>query len=206
MILIFHGDNPQASLTATDTYINSKADSLIYRIDNKDIDPNNLNLILNSTSLLGEENKIIILSNFFSCSKPIFDKTSLLLKQSSCEIIIWQDKLLTATQLKTFPQAKVNTYKADNHLYLCLNSVIPKNIKAFTTNYQKVISQNLFDLFLYMLNGNFRRQLGTYSKFSPSSLKTAYLQTIEVEYLYKSGQLTLPKDIALQRIILNLIK
>jgi len=206
MILIFHGDNQEASLTALDAYINSKPNSLLYRFDNKDIDPNSLNLILNSTSLLGEENKVVILSNLFSCSKPIFDKISPLLNSSSCEILIWQDKLLTATQLKSFPQAKVNTYKADNHLYLCLNSISPKNIKAFTTNYQKVISQNLFDLFLYMLKGNFRRQLSTYSKFAPSSLKTAYLQTIEVEYLYKSGQLTLPKDIALQRIILNLIK
>lgn len=206
MILIFHGDNPEASLTAVDSYINAKPNPLIYRFDHKDIDYFNLNLILNSTSLLGEDNKIVILTNFFSCSKPVFDKISTLLKNSTCEIVIWQDKLLTATQLKPFSQAKVNTYKADNHLYLCLNSVLPKNIKAFATNYQKMLKQNMFDLFLYMLKGNFRRQLSTYSKFPQASLKTAYLQTIEMEHLYKSGQLTLPKDIALERIILNLIK
>lgn len=205
MIMIFHGDNISASQSAIDQFVFSKTNYLTYRFDSKEIDPNNINLILNSTSLL-QDKKLIIFTNLFSAPKATLDKLISILNSTSEDICIWQDKVLTITQLKIFPQAKVNLSKRDNFLYKSLNSIIPKNSAAFCRTYQKVIDENMFDLYLYLLKGNLRRQLSTFSKFPTGQLQKSYLQIIELEYLYKSGQLTLSKDIALQRIILNLIK
>jgi len=205
MIQVFHGDNQLASKNALDSYLASKPNVQIYRYNSKDIDPNTLNLVLNSTSLL-DDTKIIVISNFFSITKSTLDKLTPLLKQTTIDIAIWQDKLLTVTQLKIFPTIKNNQFKADNIVFKCLNSITPKNTTNFNLTYQKVINENMFDLFLYLIKGSFRRQLTSYSKFPLPQLKKSYLQIIELEYLYKSGQLPLSKDIALERIILNLIR
>lgn len=205
MILIFHGDNITASQSALDQFIASKTNYQTYRFDSKEVNPNNVNLILNSTSLL-DDKKLIIFYNLFSTPKVTLDKLIPLLNSTTEDVCIWQDKVLTATQLKVFPQAKVSLSKADNFLYKSLNSITPHNISNFCQTYQKVIDENMFDLYLYLLKGSLRRQLSTFSKFPLAQLQKTYLQVIELEYLYKSGQLTLSKDIALQRIILNLIK
>jgi hypothetical protein len=69
-----------------------------------------------------------------------------------------------------------------------------------------VLEQEPFELFLFWLKSSLRKQLTTFSKFSSDSLKTAYLQMIELDYQSKTGQLAIPKDMALERILLNLMK
>lgn len=206
MVLIYHGDNIEASRSALNDYLDKLQNIDILRFDQKEIDPIKINLILNSQSLI-PQSKTLVLFNLFSLTKTLFDQTHKLLSQASdTDIILWQDKNLTAAQLKSFPDAKISQFKADNRLYACLNSITPGNVSGFTKHYQNVISDNLFDLFLYLLKGQLRRHLSGFSRFDSVSLKKSYLQLIEMEYLYKSGQLSLSKDIALERIILNLIK
>jgi hypothetical protein len=46
----------------------------------------------------------------------------------------------------------------------------------------------------------------SYSQFSSESLKKVYLQIIELDFQNKTGQLSIKKELALERILLNLIK
>lgn len=205
VIQIFHGDNLEASRNAINDAANNLKNTQVLRFDNKEVDPEKINLFVNSSDMFGGE-KTIIFSNFFSISKPILEKVIKLINSSSVDIYIWQDKSLTAAQLKTFPKAKVNLFRADNLLYSCLNDVKPKNIKSFFPKYDKIIEDGLYDLFLYLLKGNIRRQLQTFSKFNTESLKKTYLHLIELDYQNKTGQLSIPKEVALKRILVNLLK
>jgi len=45
-----------------------------------------------------------------------------------------------------------------------------------------------------------------YSKYDPALVQKTYLQIIELEYQSKTGQLSLPKEIALKRVLLPLLK
>ena len=203
MITIFHGDDASTSRTAFLTKINACPSSI--QIEPKSVDLNQINNYL-STGSLFTETKTIIFNNFFSISKANLDKIIKLINNQNCDVIIWQDKTLNATQLKIFPQAKINYFKADNQLFICLNALKPHNLNQFIQLYETVIAKDLFDLFLYLLKGNLRRQLQTYTKFNESQVKKIYLQIIELEFLYKSGQLSLPKDLALKRVLVPILK
>ncbi len=206
MINIFHGDDQLKSRSAVNSFLDSKTNFDILRLDIKDIDLDQINGFINSQSLFSIP-KIIVFFNFFSISKPILDKILKIIKShDSFDIIIWQDKTLTATQLKTFPQAKSETFPLDKKLFRCINSLAPKNTAKFIPLYHQVLDQEPFELFLFWLKFNLRKQLMSFSKFSPESLKTAYLQMIELDYQSKTGQLAISKDIALERILLNLMK
>jgi hypothetical protein len=141
----------------------------------------------------------------FSIPKATLDKLLAIIKTSDIDITIWQDKTLTLTQLKTFPKATVRLAKLDNKLFQCLNTIRPGNLKRFLESYDKV-DKAMYDLFLYLIKGNIRKQLIGPSNFNPQNLKAAYLQLIELDYQNKSGQLTISKEIALQRIMINLLR
>jgi hypothetical protein len=201
MITIFHGDDQVKSREAFLSAVTS--DTL--KLDSKNIDLNQVNNYLNEGSLFGDT-KTIAISNFFTIPKANLDKIVKLILKTKVNVVIWQDKLLNVTQLKTFPKATILSYKADNSLYSCLNSIKPKNLNRFIVLYDKVINQNLFDLFLYLLKAKFRKLLQFPSTFDQKVILRTYLQIIELEYQYKSGQLSFSKDLALKRVLLPLLR
>ena len=207
MIFIYHGDDQNKSRQAFNNQLNLNPNSDILKLDNKNIDLDQINNFLNGASLFAIE-KTLAISNFFSISKPILDKLVKIINNSDPinNIVLWQDKGLNATQLKTFPKAKAENFRLNNKLFACLNSIKPKNINNFIPLFQETIKEGLYDLFLYMLKNQFRKQLTTFSKFDKNLLKKTYLQLIELDYQNKTGQLSIPKELALERTIINLIK
>jgi hypothetical protein len=205
MITVFHGDNPSESRKAFFEFINQFSGSDLLHLDSKSIDLNQVNNFINGGSLFPGV-KFLAIDNFFSITKSILDKLTKLINPKSVEIVLWQDKALNATQTKVFPQAKYFAFKADNRIFSCLNAIKPGNLNTFNRLYDQIVNNDLFDLFLYLLKSQLRRQLQSYSKYSSALIQKIYLQTIELEFQSKSGQLSLPKDIALKRVLLPLLK
>lgn len=206
MYYIFHGDNQLASRSALNLFLDKKTGFDIFRVDAKEVNFDHINGFINSQSLFSSQ-KIIVFLNFFSIPKAIGDKLIKIIKSNSdFDIVIWQDKTITATQIKTFPKATIEVFHLDKKLFNCLNNLYPKNLTKFIPLFHQVLEQEPFELFLFWLKFNLRKQLTGFSRFSLNSIKTAYLQTIELDYQSKTGQLVIPKEIALERILLNLLK
>lgn len=206
MIYIYHGDNPKDSREAFLKHLDNAKNTNILRLDSKETNPDIINNFLNGTSLF-ENTKILALSNFFSINKSAQDKIIKIINSNTAsDIVIWQDKILKANQLKSFSKSKIELFRLDNKLFACLNAIKPHNLKTFIPLYENVIEQNLYDLFLYLLKSNLRKQLISHSRFDSGSIKKAYLQMIELDYQNKIGELKISKELALQRIIINLIK
>jgi hypothetical protein len=208
MIYIFHGDNQKESRQAVNSKLEKLKDHQVTRLDQRDINLDNLNNLLHGASLFSEK-KALFISNFFSITKTTQDKLVKIFTQKSqpeLDIYLWQDKKLTPVQLKIFPQSESYFFKADEQLFTCLYSIKPQNTQNFLKLYQQVIDSQLYDLFLYFVKNSLRKQLTSYSKFDQSSLKKAYLNLIELDFQNKTGKLNIAKEIALQRIITNLIK
>jgi len=205
MVYLFHGNNIFASRNAYNDFLSRYQNHEILRCD-KDIDLETLSLFLAGQSLFSV-NKVLAVSNFFAFPKSGQDK---LIKSISASpdipVVIWQDKKLTLAQIKLFPSAKIQHFPLDNKIYQCLNAVKPKNLANFILLYRQLDLDSYYDLFLYLAKANFRRQLTDYARFNSTSLKQSYLRLIELDYLNKTGQLPLPKHIALEHIITNLIK
>ena len=206
MIYIFHGDDQYASRSAFNQQLDQQLNKDILRLDSKTANLDSINNFLNSSSLFASQ-KVLVITNLFSIPKAILDKIIKLIKDDSQnDIYIWQDKTLTPTQTKIFPQAKINHFPINKVLFSCLNQIRPKNISKFIPLYQKVIEQEPFELFLFFVKNNLRKQITSYSSFSKKDLQRTYLQLIELDFQSKNGQLAIPKEIALQRILINLIK
>ena len=206
MVYIFHGDNQNQSRLAFNQALDLKKDFDILRLDNKEINLDIVNGFINSQSLFSQP-RIIAITNFFSIPKLILDKLLKIIKSNpDFDIFIWQDKTLTPTQIKSLPQSTAKIFPLDKKIFLCLNNIKPKNLSVFIPLYNQLLQKEPFELFLFFVKNNLRRQLTTYSKFNPEPLKNAYLQTIELDFQNKTGQLAVPKEIALQRILINLMK
>lgn len=205
MITIFHGDDLSLSRQAYLSTFEKIGESQVLHLDSKNINLDQINNFLQGGSLFAES-QLIAIDNFFSITKSTQTKLISLLLNSKTNIVLWQDKMLTVVQLKTFPQATIQKFKADNHIFACINSLKPHNLSHFIKQYHEICGKDLFDLFFYLLKGTIRRQLTTRSAYSQPVLVKTYLQLIELEYQYKTGQLSLPKDIALERVLLPLLR
>ncbi len=205
MITIFHGDNQTNSRNEYLNQINQLLDSEILHTDPKNYDFNQINNFVNGGSLLQGE-KIIAFDNFFSLPKPIQTKLINIFIPAQIKIYLWQNKALNNSQLKIFSKAKIFAFFADKIILKCLNSIKPHNLPTFIKYYREIIDQNMYDLFLWYLKNNFRKQLSSNSKFNQNIIRVIYLQLIELEYQSKSGQLSLPKETALQRVLIPLLK
>ena len=206
MIYIFHGDDQNQSRLAFNQALDQKKNYDILRFDNKEIKLDTVNGFINSQSLFANP-RIIAITNLFSVPKPILDKLLKIIKSNpNFDIYIWQDKSLNTTQTKIFPQSINKIFPLDKVIFSCLNNLRPNNLSKFIPLYNQVLQQQPFELFLFWVKLNLRKQLTSYSKFSQESLKKAYIQIIELDFQSKSGQLTISKEIALERIFINLMR
>jgi len=206
MIYIFHGADQFASRSKFNSFLDKNNDSDIFKIDNKNVDLDQINNFLNGRSLFVTK-KILAITNLFSIPKPILDKLIKILKSNQdIDVAIWQDKTITPTQIKNLPKSEVNNFPLDQIIFSCINNLKPKNVKQFIPLFQQVLKKEPFELFLFWLKTNLRKQLTGYSRFDSNSLKKTYLQIIELDFQNKTGQLSIDKELALERILLNLIK
>jgi len=205
MVHLFHGDNFPASRHGFNEFIAQHPNFEILRSD-KDTDPQNIMMFIGGQSLYSTQ-KLLAISNFFSLPKATQDKLAKVINANpDTPFAVWQDKKLTLVQIKIFPQAKSQIFNLSNQLYACLDAIKPHHTADFVKLYHQLDLDGIYDLFLYLIKGQFRRQLTGYSPFSASILQQSYLQLIELDYQNKTGQLPLPKHIALERIITNIIK
>lgn len=205
MILIFHGDNQVQSRQLLDQALKKCSQSQTFRLDTKEINLEKINLILNSTSLF-EDQKVLILNNYFSITKSVADSLVPLLLKSNQTIILLQDKKLTATQLKAFSKATVSESPLTKTLFTCLYSLKPGSLTRSLPLLHTTLKTEPYELFLYLLKGHLRKQLQTSSAFDQTRLKRSYLSLIELEFQTKTGALSIPKEIALERIIMSLLR
>jgi hypothetical protein len=206
MIYIFHGDNQLESRRSFSEFLDQIKDADIFRLDSKNIDIDRVNLFLQESSLFNTK-KVLSVSNLFSTDKSIINQINKLINQSQIvDVVIWQDKTLTPTQIKIFKNAQIKNFPLDNKLFSCLNAIKPKNLAKVIPLYHQVIDLGLYDLFLYFLKNNFRKQLTSYSKFDQQIIKKIYLQLIELDFKNKNGELSIPKELALERILTNMVK
>jgi len=205
MIYLFHGDNQLKSREAFNLGINSQANSNIQRFDSKNFDLDIINSYINSPSLIPGQ-KVLAITNLFSINKASLDKILKIINSpNDIDVYIWQDKKLNASQIKAIPSSKVNLFPLSRSLFNCLNSIRPNNASEFLTQYHLTLKNDPLDLFIYLLKNSIRKQLTTYSRLPADKLKSCYLRLIELDYQNKTGQLSTPREIALERIILQLI-
>jgi hypothetical protein len=185
MLLIFHGSNFTKSRELLISQI-AKGSSPPISLDAKNLDHNQLNNLLSGSSLFALEEPIVI-SNFFSLPPPTIQKFTNVFNRSSRDIYLWQDKALTPTQLKSFPQAKVFKADTSRQVWQLLSAIRPKNYAGFMKLFNQILSEEPPELLFYLLRQQLRKMLVSGS-FDNQKILTSYLDLINADYLTKSGK------------------
>jgi len=205
VIYIFHGNHTAQSYNEFSELLSNYKLHEKFHQNSKNLDIDSLNRFINTPSLFSET-KVVIIENLFSLLKPQLDPVSKLINsRPNLDYLFWQDKKIEAAKLKLFPSSTVKFFVLPEALFSTLDSIRPQNKSDFLKKYQNLISTLPFELILFWLKNHLRRQLTTYSKFSSTSLKEAYLNLIELDFRSKTGKLLDTKENSLERIILSLI-
>ena len=157
MIYIYHGEDSVSS--------KNKLNFDTHNIDKFSINCKNINLenFINLTrkeSLLPNSSNII-LENYYSTNSKTQQAIQTVIKEIdlSYNFFLWENKKLAKTQLNMFPDSKVFYFIGKNALYECINSIRSKNTKNFVCKYNAMIRENLYDLFLYLIKKDTRKNI-----------------------------------------------
>lgn len=127
-MLIFHGDDYLASRQTLNTHLDQLANSgyEVNRLEAKDITPSDLTQLLDNTNLFGNKPTPVIFG-FFSLLASSNKKKlqEILVKNQKEEVILYEGKTLSATQLKVFPQATTKLFKPKSIIFNFLDSLKP---------------------------------------------------------------------------------
>lgn len=129
---IIHGENTiksrQALLDLIERFKSQGYE--IVSLSAKNLSTAQLEQALGGESLFGHS-KVVIVEELHSQQESAKRKQLVsLLAATSAEVILWEKRLLTATMLKKFPKATVDTYKASSILFSWLDSLGKKGNPA----------------------------------------------------------------------------
>ncbi len=163
-MLIIHGDD----VAKSHQFLSAQKAPEIVRLEGKTLEITELRQILDSTGLFPSDRLIIISNLFATKKKPILD---LVASHQGDNIIIYETKALTPTQLKTFSKSKSQEFKPSALIFKLLDSLKPNSAYLTLPIYQQLLdSQEPAELIFAMLVRQVRLLI---QALSPEDLKCA---------------------------------
>ena len=173
-MIILHGDhqpNSRQRLTTLTTEANAHGVN-ITRVEAATLTPNALEIILGRDSLFGTT-ELVIIEGLHSLPASQQRKTLIQLLTQHTQnpnLIIWENKSLTATQLKIFQNAKIEEFKIKKLLFTWMDSLSPQTDKArLLTLFHQVTDQEPVEFIFLMLARQIRLLIQTKEGISPPS-------------------------------------
>ena len=158
-MLIIHGDNPVGSRDLLNQKISDykqKGIKDITNLDGKKISLNQVIQSIESQSLFGTD-RLVVIENLLARPKSN-DKdeiVSYLKNLNISEVLIWESKKLTKTQIKSFKFAKDQEFKTPSTIFSFLDS-LGGNKKQLINKYLESINTNSPGSIFYMLSRQIR--------------------------------------------------
>src|SRR3989344_9404164 len=141
MITILHGDHVEASRAELVRIISSAKDKEIRRLDGKTLDQAALIQAMQSSSLFVGNTPLVVIERLFAGknkkSKEFGAVIDILNKSADqCETVLWEDKELDATTLKSLGNVQNRLFKIPPKIFQLLDNLKPQNAKQLLTAYQ----------------------------------------------------------------------
>ena len=175
-MIILHGEDANKSygrlIVLTDD-LKAKQFEVVIQ-DAQEIDITSLRQEIGSSGLFGSL-KCFVIKNLLSGTKSKNkDKLLDVLSQgTSHEIILWENKGLTATTLKRFPNAKVESFTISPVIFKFLDSLRPQNTSNILLAWKKILEEGTEPEFVFaMLTRQFKLLIqaksgASYMKLAP---------------------------------------
>ena len=210
-LFIFHGENHIKSRQA---YLEQSEKLKLpgvstHKLEAKQLQPHALEQLLGTTSLFSE-NSVIQIEELHSLPKS--ERKTRLIQlfhnqiSETVHVVLWEKKKLTATELKQFPQAKVQAFPLSSKMFAWINSLESLPIKKQLQLLQDAITSDGAEFCFAMLARQVRIWLGKTSANSPRQHKllTIHEDLTFIDFHLKTGQSVLTLDQALTQTVLKL--
>ena len=228
MLTILHGDD----ITSSRKYYideRQKVETPIILFGN-DLSMNHLSQVFQSTSLFDVAQKNVFIENFFQKkeNKEFVPYLQAQLKKSN--ILIWEPKELSKTQINLFKNANIKRFLLPKALFAFLNELKPNNNKKTISLFHKALEQAECELIFFMIIRQFRlflatqkeslenqideikrmvpwqkSRLGSQAKlFSKNKLKEIFRKVMEIDVSQKTGKSILSLPQAIDFLLLSL--
>ena len=123
-MIILHGDDETKSRQRLTQLIATSQASEIIRTEAKDLDLTTLNQQTNSLGFFTTSRLIVIYNPFSIPNTKILD---FLKDHQNDDFILWQDKTINAGSLRSFSQAKIESFKLNPLVFNFVESLRPNN-------------------------------------------------------------------------------
>lgn len=153
MITILHGEHVVASrneLTERLGFAEANGFS-VKRLDGKHLDVVTLEASLGTQDLFTPR-VLVVIEDMFSLPKSKKkDELIALVHNATVEVLLWEKKMLTATQLKSFVGATILPFKTSSAVFAWLDLLRPDNLSTMVRAFEKAADQDGAELCFAML-------------------------------------------------------
>lgn len=176
MITILHGDNIVASRAALSSELEriSSQGFALRRLETKQLTVPSLEGALGTQELFTPK-VIVVIEELFSLPKSKKkDELIALLSQAAVDVLLWEKKALTVTQLRGFPQAKVQAFKTSSAVFAWLDVLRPGNTQQNLSFFERAEQHDGAEMCFAMLSRQVRLLLqikdGAAMKLAPFAI------------------------------------
>jgi DNA polymerase III delta subunit len=174
-MIIIHGEDANKSYARLSVLTSEFKDKQVEIIteDTQDLDITHLRQEMGSSGLFSTP-KCLVIKNLLSGTKSKNkDKIIEVLNQDTKhEIILWENKTITATALKKFPNAKVEVFAISPVIFKFLDSIRPMNTKSILISWKKLSKEGTEPEFVFAMLSR-QIKLLIQAKSGPTYIKLA---------------------------------
>jgi DNA polymerase III delta subunit len=176
MLTILHGDNTEESRAELVKLVAAAKGRDMRRLEGKNLEPASLAQALESSSLFGG-NVCVVVENLFSKvgkKQKLAQEYAAILTRAPAEtqIIVWEEKELSATALKTLaPKAHAQLFKTPSVIFQLLDGLRPNAASGLLFFYEKAIAAQAPELVFAMLVRRVRQLLMVKGGVAPDGMQ-----------------------------------
>ncbi len=173
MITLLHGDNTEASRAVFRQMKEAAVGKEIRVLDGRTLDETKLTQALESSSMFGGD-AIVFIENLFGKlgrQQKLIESLSAIIKGSSADVVLWEDKEVGVTVTKSLGQADVRLFKTPVVLFQFLDGLTPKCASKLLPVYQGLIEKEAPELVSTMIARRLRQLIQLSDGVTPAGLQ-----------------------------------
>lgn len=174
MITLIHGDLVEASRAELVRLKAAVSGKEVRQLDGRTIDETQLTQALESHSLFGTDTVVVIEQLFGKLGKKtkVIAALSAILTNAATtvDIILWEDKEIGATVIKSLGTPVVKLYKTPQVLFQFLDGIAPRSTARLLPMYAKLLEANVAEVVFAMIIRRIRQLIQLHDGVTPEGL------------------------------------
>jgi len=164
MITIIHGDDYYSSRIYMLEERKKKTPNIIF--EGKNLDLNTISQIADSDNLFMEKPAVFIENLFSGRNEKELESIAefLKIKSYAIDLILWEDKEITKTNIEKFKDAKILYFKYQSSIFTFLDAIRPRNYANNISLYHQTLKNMPAEQIIHMLIRQFRLLLAVSDK------------------------------------------